>query len=109
MAGIYGGYFGAAQGVILMGLMSALSSEPIQRLNGYKNVLATIVNAVAAITFILVARDEVNWLVALLVGVGAFAGGFVGSKIGRRLPPVVLRGVIIVVGLVGIIKIVWFS
>ena len=109
VAGIYGGYFGAAQGVILMGLMSALSSEPIQRLNGYKNVLATIVNAVAAITFILVARDEVNWLVALLVGVGAFAGGFVGSKIGRRLPPVVLRGVIIVVGLVGIIKIVWFS
>jgi len=109
VAGIYGGYFGAAQGVILMGLMSVLSSEPIQRLNGYKNVLATIVNAVAAITFILVARDEVNWLVALLVGVGAFAGGFVGSKIGRRLPPVVLRAVIIVVGLVGIVKIVWFS
>ena len=109
VAGIYGGYFGAAQGVILMGLMSVLSSEPIQRLNGYKNVLATIVNAVAAITFILVARDEVNWLVALLVGVGAFAGGFVGSKIGRRLPPLVLRAVIIVVGLVGIVKIVWFS
>jgi uncharacterized membrane protein YfcA len=109
VAGIYGGYFGAAQGVILMGLMSVLSSEPIQRLNGYKNVLATIVNAVAAVTFILVARDEVNWLVALLVGVGAFAGGFVGSKIGRRLPPVVLRAVIIVVGLVGIVKIVWFS
>ena len=109
VAGIYGGYFGAAQGVILMGLMSALSSEPIQRLNGYKNVLATIVNAVAAVTFILVARDDVDWLVALLIGIGALAGGFVGSKIGRRLPPVVLRGVIIVVGLVGIAKIVWFS
>jgi uncharacterized membrane protein YfcA len=109
IAGIYGGYFGAAQGVILMGLMSALSSEPIQRLNGYKNVLATIVNAVAAVTFILVARDDVDWKVALLIGIGALAGGFVGSKIGRRLPPVVLRGVIIVVGLVGIAKIVWFS
>jgi len=109
VAGIYGGYFGAAQGVILMGLMSALSSEPIQRLNGYKNVLATIVNAVAAVTFILVARHDVDWLVALLIGVGALAGGFVGSKIGRRLPPVVLRAVIIVVGLVGIAKIVWFS
>jgi uncharacterized membrane protein YfcA len=109
VAGIYGGYFGAAQGVILMGLMSALSSEPIQRLNGFKNVLATIVNAVAAITFMLAAWGRIDWLVALLIGLGAFAGGFVGAKVGRRLPPLVLRGVIIVVGLVGIIKIIWFS
>jgi uncharacterized membrane protein YfcA len=109
VAGIYGGYFGAAQGVILMGLMSALSSEPIQRLNGFKNVLATLVNAVAAVTFMLVARGEIDWLVALLIGLGSFAGGFVGAKVGRRLPPLALRGVIIVVGLVGIIKIVWFS
>ena len=109
VAGVYGGYFGAAQGVILMGLMSALSSEPIQRLNGFKNVLATIVNAVAALTFMLVAWGRIDWVVALLIGVGAFAGGFVGAKVGRRLPSLVLRGVIIVVGLVGIIKIVWFS
>ena len=54
-AGVYGGYFGAAQGIILMGILGALSSEPIQRLNGYKNVLATIVNGVAAVVFILVA------------------------------------------------------
>ena len=109
VAGIYGGYFGAAQGVILMGLMSALSSEPIQRLNGFKNVLATIVNAVAAITFMVVAWGRIDWLVALFIGLGAFAGGFVGAKVGRRLPPLALRAVIIVVGLVGIIKIVWFS
>ena len=109
VAGIYGGYFGAAQGVILMGLMSALSSEPIQRLNGFKNVLATIVNAVAAITFMAVAWGRIDWFVALLIGLGAFAGGFVGAKVGRRLAPLALRGVIIVVGLVGIIKIVWFS
>ena len=109
VAGIYGGYFGAAQGVILMGLMSALSSEPIQRLNGFKNVLATLVNAVAAVTFMVVARGEIDWLVALLIGMGSFAGGFVGAKVGRRLPPLALRGVIIVVGLVGIIKIIWFS
>jgi uncharacterized protein len=108
VAGIYGGYFGAAQGVILMGLMSALSSESIQRLNGFKNVLATIVNAVAALTFMVVAWGRIDWLVALLIGVGAFAGGYVGSKVGRRLPPLALRSLIIVVGLVGIIKIVWF-
>ena len=63
VAGIYGGYFGAAQGVILMGILSALSSEPIQRLNGYKNVLATIVNAVAAVVFMVVAREPIDWLV----------------------------------------------
>jgi uncharacterized membrane protein YfcA len=109
VAGIYGGYFGAAQGVILMGLMSALSTEPIQRLNGYKNVLATVVNAVAAVTFMVVAWGRIDWLVALLVGLGAFAGGVIGSRVGRRLPPLGLRVVIIVVGVVGIIKILWFS
>lgn len=109
VAGIYGGYFGAAQGVILMGLMSALSTEPIQRLNGYKNVLATVVNAVAAVTFMAVAWGRIDWLAALLVGLGAFVGGVIGSRVGRRLPPVGLRAVIIVVGLVGIIKILWFS
>jgi uncharacterized protein len=109
VAGIYGGYFGAAQGVILMGLLSTLSSEPIQRLNGYKNVLATVVNAVAALTFMAVAWGRINWLVVLLVGVGAFIGGGVGSRAGRRLPPWALRTAVIVVGLVGIAKIVWFS
>jgi hypothetical protein len=109
VAGIYGGYFGAAQGVILMGLMSALSTEPIQRLNGYKNVLATVVNGVAAVTFMVVAWGRIDWLVALLVGLGAFAGGVIGSRVGRRLPPLGLRAVIIVVGVVGIIKILWFS
>ena len=62
-AGIYGGYFGAAQGIILMGILGALSPQPLQRLNGYKNVLATVVNAVAALVFILVARDQIDWLV----------------------------------------------
>jgi uncharacterized membrane protein YfcA len=109
VAGIYGGYFGAAQGVILMGLMSALSTEPIQRLNGYKNVLATVVNAVAAVTFMVVAWGRIDWLVALLIGLGAFAGGVIGSRVGRRLPPLGLRALIIVVGVVGIVKILWFS
>jgi uncharacterized membrane protein YfcA len=109
VAGIYGGYFGAAQGVILMGIMSALSTEPIQRLNGYKNVLATIVNAVAAITFMVVAWDRISWLAALFIGVGAFAGGIIGARVGRRLPPLVLRSFIVLVGVVGIVKIVWFS
>jgi len=105
-AGVYGGYFGAAQGIILMGVLGALSPHPIQRLNGYKNVLATIVNAVAATVFIIVARDEIDWLVVLLIAVGATIGGVVGSTVGRRLSPPVLRAVIVVIGLVAIVKLV---
>ena len=109
VAGIYGGYFGAAQGVILMGVMSVLSAEPLQRLNGYKNVLATIVNTVAALVFMVVAWSRSTGWSSLLIAVGALLGGCVGSTVGRRLPPAVLRGVIVVVGVVGIVKIVWFS
>jgi len=109
VAGVYGGYFGAAQGVILMGVLSVLSSEPLQRLNGYKNVLALVVNTVAALVFVVVAHGLIDWLVVLLIAVGSLLGGVVGSTVGRRLPPMVLRGFIVVIGVVGIIKIVWFS
>ncbi|GAA4402704.1 sulfite exporter TauE/SafE family protein [Fodinibacter luteus] len=103
-AGVYGGYFGAAQGIILMGVLGALSTHPIQRLNGYKNVLATIVNAVAAVVFVVVAPDQIDWLVVLLIAVGATVGGVVGSTVGRRLRPPVLRAVIVVIGLVAIAR-----
>lgn len=101
--GVYGGYFGAAQGVILMGLLSALSAESLQRLNGYKNVLAAIVNAVAAVTFVLVAGEQILWTVAAVLAVGALIGGWLGARIGRRLNPLLLRSVIVVVGLVAIV------
>jgi uncharacterized protein len=107
-AGVYGGYFGAAQGVILMGIFGALSAEPIQRQNGYKNVLAMVVNGVAAIVFVLVARDRIDWLVVLLIAIGSTIGGVVGSTVGRRLSPRVLRGVIVVIGLVAVAKLVLF-
>ncbi|GAA5034829.1 sulfite exporter TauE/SafE family protein [Terrabacter aeriphilus] len=108
VAGVYGGYFGAAQGVLLMGLFSALSLEPLQRLNGYKNVLSLVVNVVAAGVFVLFARDHIDWLVVLLVAVGAFVGGIIGAKVGRRIPPAVLRGLIVLIGVVAIVKLVWF-
>jgi uncharacterized membrane protein YfcA len=107
VAGVYGGYFGAAQGVLLMGLLSALSLEPLQRLNGYKNVLALVVNVVAAVVFILFAREHIDWLIVLLIGAGAFVGGIIGARVGRRIPPNALRALIIVIGLVAIVKLVW--
>ena len=105
-AGVYGGYFGAAQGVLMVGIMSALMIISLQRINGLKNVLVTIANAVAAIIFIVVAPDRVNWLVAALIATGALLGGFVGARYGRRLSPVVLRRVIVVVGVLAIAKMV---
>ncbi|WP_295694140.1 sulfite exporter TauE/SafE family protein [Lapillicoccus sp.] len=109
VAGVYGGYFGAAQGVLLMGILSALSSEPLQRLNGYKNVLSLIVNFVAAVLFILFARDHITWLIVLFIGLGSFLGGIIGAKVGRRIPPNALRALIITIGVVAIVKLIWFS
>lgn len=106
---IYGGYFGAAQGVILMGVLTTLTSETMQSLNGIKNVLATIVNSVAALTFIIVAPDEVDWRVAGLIAAGSLLGGVMGARVGRRFPPNVLRAVIVTVGVIAIVRMLWFS
>ncbi|MFF8599730.1 sulfite exporter TauE/SafE family protein [Streptomyces sp. NPDC015232] len=95
-AGVYGGYFGAAQGVLLMGLFGSFLRDDLQRLNAAKNVLASIVNGVAAVVFIAVA--DVDWAVAAVIAVGSTLGGLVGAKVGRALPPNVLRGVIVTVG-----------
>ena len=105
-AGIYGGYFGAAQGVLLVGLLGSLLPEPLQRVNGLKNLLSAIVNGVAAATFVIVRPEAIDWAVVALIAVGSVAGGFVGAGVGRRLPAPVLRSAIIVVGLVAIARLV---
>jgi uncharacterized protein len=95
---IYGGYFGAGQGIIMIALLTTFLPDDIQRLNGLKNVLAVVVNGVAAIVFALVA--PVHWDVALLIAAGSIAGGQVGAHVGRRLPAPLLRTAIVCVGLV---------
>ena len=105
-AGVYGGYFGAAQGVLLVGLLSVLMTISLQRVNALKNVLGTVVNAVAAVTFMIVAWDRINWTVAALIAAGSLAGGFVGARVGRRLSPAGLRALIIIIGIVAIAKMV---
>jgi uncharacterized protein len=79
-----------------------LLAEPIQRQNALKNVLAGVVNLVAAIVFVLTAH--VDWAAAGLIALGAILGGMLGAKVGRRLSPAVLRGVIVVVGIAAIVK-----
>jgi uncharacterized membrane protein YfcA len=97
VAGVYGGYFGAAQGVLLMAILGIGVADSLQRHNATKNVLALLVNGIAAVVFIAVA--DVDWAVAGLIAVGSVVGGQIGATVGRRLPPTVLRGVIVVVGL----------
>ena len=104
LAGVYGGYFGAAQGVLLMGVLGVGVQQSLQESNAVKNVLAAVVNAVAGAIFAVVA--DVDWLVVALIGVGSLVGGVLGARVGRRLPPTVLRAVIVLVGLVAVAALV---
>ena len=105
-SGVYGGYFGAAQGVLMIGLLGVFLDEPLQRVNGIKNVLAGIVNGVAAILFI--ALTHVDWALAALIAVGSTIGGLIGARVGRRLPPMALRILVVLIGLVSVVKLVFF-
>lgn len=100
--GVYGGYFGAAQGVLLMAIFGIGIDDDPQRHNAVKNVLAALVNAVAAAVFVVVA--DVDWWAALLVATGAVIGGTLGATVGRRLPPAGLRAVIVVVGVAALVS-----
>jgi uncharacterized membrane protein YfcA len=104
LVGVYGGYFGGAQGILLVGVLGTLMTESLQRLNALKNGLVTAVNTVAAVTFLVVAPGQVDWRVVALIAVGSTVGGLIGSRIGRRLPQPVLRAVIVVVGLLAIVN-----
>lgn len=100
--GIYGGYFGAAQGVLLLAVLGIGVEGTMQRHNAVKNVLAAMINGVAALIFVVVA--DVDWPIALTIAAGAIVGGQVGATIGQRLPPNVLRAVIVVVGVIALIS-----
>jgi uncharacterized membrane protein YfcA len=102
LTGVYGGYFGAAQGVILLALLGIFIAEHVQHLNAVKNVLALAANGVAALLFVFVA--DVAWDVAVLIALGSIVGGQIGAHVGRRLPATWLRVLIVVVGLVAAIR-----
>jgi uncharacterized membrane protein YfcA len=100
--GVYGGYFGAAQGVLLIGLLGVAFNDGLQRVNAAKNVLAALVNGIAALVFI--AFSHVAWGAAALIAAGSVLGGQAGARIGRRLPPWGLRLLIVGVGTAALVK-----
>ncbi len=102
----YGGYFGAAQGVLVIGLLGTFLDESMQRVNGAKNVLVTVVNGTAAVVYI--AFAHVDWLVALLIAIGSTLGGVVGARYGRRLPPLALRIFVVIIGVISAVKLIFF-
>ncbi|MER8073742.1 sulfite exporter TauE/SafE family protein [Streptomyces sp. NPDC094034] len=102
LASVYGGYFTAAQGIIYLSLMGMLLDDTMQRLNAVKNILAAVVNTVAALFFLFVA--EFDWTAVVLIAVGSAIGGQLGAKVGRKLPPAALRWLVVAVGVVAIVQ-----
>ncbi len=104
LTGVYGGYFGAAQGIILLAILGVALAQDLQRTNALKNVLAGLVNGVAGLYFVLAAH--VDWGPAAIIAAAAVIGGQLGARWGRRLPPRALRALIVVVGISAVVQLI---
>lgn len=102
VTGVYGGYFGAAQGVLLLAILGIGLTESLPRINAVKNVLAGIVNGIAGVIFILI--SDVNWWAAGAIAVGSVLGAQVGGRVGNKLPATIYRVIIVIVGVAAIIS-----
>jgi len=108
LTGIYGGYFVAAQGVLLLGLLGVfLTSGTLVHANAIKTWLSLAVNLIAAASYLLFAFDRIDWTAVLLIAASSLIGGSYGARIGRRIKPAVLRTVIVIVGLAGMVNMIW--
>jgi uncharacterized membrane protein YfcA len=102
VTGVYGGYFGAAQGILLLAILGVALTQSLQRTNALKNVLAGLVNGVAGVYFVFAAH--VDWGPAAIIAGASIVGAQLGARYGRRLPPQALRGVIVAVGVFAIVR-----
>ena len=98
IAAVYGSYFGAGLGVLLLGILGILLAEGMQRLNALKGLLSLLINAVSVIVFVI--NGEVAWWYTAILAVAAWAGGATGVGVARRLSPRVLRAAVITLGAV---------
>jgi uncharacterized membrane protein YfcA len=106
LIGVYGGYFTAAQGILLMAVFGIFLHASLQQSNAIKVVLSLVVNLIAAISYLIFAPERIHWPVVALIAVGSLIGGFIGAKVGRKLSPGWLRGVIVILGLVALVNMV---
>jgi uncharacterized protein len=102
VVGVYGGYFGAAQGILLLGILGLTLSQDLHRTNALKNVLAGLTNGVAGLYFVFAAHVE--WAPVAIIALSSILGAQLGARYGRRLPPRALRGVIVLIGAFAIVR-----
>ncbi|MGE2715862.1 sulfite exporter TauE/SafE family protein [Mycolicibacterium litorale] len=107
LVGVYGGYFAAAQGVLLMGVLGVLLVQDLQMTNGVKNLLVGAVNSLAAVMYTVAAFDRVAWPVVGCIAIGSLVGGWLGGRFGRKLRPGWLRALIVVLGMTALVRILW--
>lgn len=102
LVGVYGGYFGAGQGLLIIAVLGFAVADTLHRLTALRNVLAGLTNAVAAIAFVL--ATHIAWQAVMLIAAGSIVGGWAGVHMGRRLPPSAYRIVIAAVGIVALVR-----
>lgn len=97
LSAVYGAYFGAGMGVIILAILAVVIDDALVRTNALKQLMSLIINTCAAIVFL--AQGHVDWLVALVIAIASLAGGLIGGKIASRIPEPLLRGLAIAVAL----------
>jgi uncharacterized membrane protein YfcA len=95
---VYGGYFGAGIGILMLAAMAIFLPEDLQAANGMKNFFATLINGTAALYFVVKGMAILS--IALAMALAAIAGGFIGAKTAQRLSPRILRGAVVVFGVI---------
>ena len=100
--GVYGGYFGAGQGLLIIAVLGVAVADSLHRLTALRNVLAGLTNAIAALAFVL--ATHIAWQAVVLLAAGSIVGGWAGVHMGRRLPPLAYRFVIAAVGIVALVR-----
>lgn len=102
IVGVYGGYFGAGQGLLIIAVLGFAVADTFHRLTALRNVLAGVTNVVAALAFVV--ATKIAWEAVLLIASGSIVGGWAGVHVGRRLPPFAYRLVIGGVGTVALVR-----
>jgi len=104
LVGVYGGYFGAGAGVMMVAVLGFGADLELRVANALKTLSLAAANVVASVVFVLVA--EVDWGIALTLALGSVVGGYAGARVGRRLHPTLLRGAIVAAGLTAFVLLV---